>query len=267
MAPSPGEQEFRELIEEFETALKRVQQKTEEIVDNVNRVLSKVPGFVGDGIRESTERFVSLINKIYAELNRYMLKPGWPPTLLRVGNAWADDVGSPVSALAGAADPDKSAILDEWKGPAADAYKRMLGAQLKAITSIKKDFTDAIHGALTATAAAIVVWWGSILVAITALVGGLIGAAASTASVFGAPAGPFIAIAACLVFLTALTAGTGTLYGVTAVQEGNLRDRINEWLAFDGHRWPVSAADKISDGTLRDKAPAVADGTDWRLEP
>ncbi len=267
MAPGPGEQEFRELIQKFEDALRKVHEKANEIVNNVNRILSKVPGFVGDGIRKGTERFIALLNKIYEELDKYIGKPGWPPTLLSTGNAWADDVGTPVSSLAGAADPDKSAILDEWKGAAADAYKRILGPQYKAITAIKKDFTDAIHSALTATAAGIVVWWGSIVVAIAALVGGLIGAAASTASVFGAPAGPFIAVAACLAFLAALTAGSGALLGITAVQNGNLQDKLADWLAFEGRQWPVSAASKLEDGTLRDKAPATVDGTDWRLEP
>ncbi len=105
MAPGPGEQEFRELIQKFEDALRKVHEKANEIVNNVNRILSKVPGFVGDGIRKGTERFIALLNKIYEELDKYIGKPGWPPTLLSTGNAWADDVGTPVSSLAGAADP------------------------------------------------------------------------------------------------------------------------------------------------------------------
>lgn len=267
MGSGPGEQEFRELLQRFEDALRKIEAKTNEIVTNVNRVLSQVPGFIGNGIRRGTEEFLALIGKLYAELDKYVLKPGWPPTLLSTGSAWADDVGSRVSALAGAADADSSAILDEWKGPAADSYKRILGPQHKAITAIKKDFTDAIHGALTATAAGIVVWWGSIVVAVAALVGGLIGAAASTATVFGAPAGPFIAVGACLACIAALAAGTGALIGVTGVQNGILQDKVADWLAFGGMQWPVSSSNKIEDGTLRDHAPAIIDGTDWRLEP
>ncbi|MFY1617090.1 hypothetical protein [Micromonospora sp. WMMD736] len=265
MVPGPGDQEFRELIAKAEGLLRRVHDKATEIVNNVNRILGMVPGFVGNGIRSGTERLLGLLNNIHRELDKYLGKPGWPPALLSAGNEWADRVGAPVSATAGAADPDLSPILDEWKGAAADAYKRILGPQQKAILAIKKEFSDVIHSALTATAAAIVLWWGSIVVALVALVGGLIAAVGSTATVFGAPAGPVIGVAACLAFLAALATGHATLLGVTAVQDGNLRDKLAEWGAFGGESWPISTASKLQDGTLRD--PGVPDDTDWRLRP
>lgn len=271
MAPGPGEQEFRELIAKVEDLLKRVHDKSNEIVNNVNRILGQLPGIIGQGLSNSTQRLLELLNSIYHELNKYIGKPGWPPTLLSTGNDWADRVGAPVSAMAGAADADLSPILNEWKGDAAEAYKRILGPQHKAILAIKKDFTDVIHSALTATAAAIVVWWGSIVVALVALVGGMITAAGATGTLVGAPAGLVIGVAACLTFVAALAAGHGTLLGVTAVQDGNLRDKLAEWGAFggqgqgQGQGWPISVANQLQDGTLRD--PGVPDDTDWRLRP
>lgn len=267
-APMPGlgEAEFAELMGKIDELVRKVAAKANELVDKVNWILSKIPPIIGAGIRQTTERFVELMQQIFRELNKVINKPGWPPTLLSHGNSWADNVGKPVSMLAGHADPDQSPALAAWSGVAADAYKSILSPQQKAITAIKKDMTDAIHSALTALSAGIIVFWGSIVVAMATLTAGIITALGTTATVVGAPAGPVIAVGACVAFIAALAAGSGTLIGVAAVQNGNLKDKLADYLTFKDGRWPISTADRLSDGTLRDTGPTGPDDTDWHVK-
>jgi hypothetical protein len=267
MAPvsGVGEQEFSDLLQKIEHLIQKVSAKANEFVDRINKILARVPDIIGAGIRTGTERFIALMNKIFHELDKVVNKPGWPPTLLSHGSAWADRVGGPVTKLVGDADSDQSTVLEQWTGDAAEAYKRILPPQQKALISIKKDYTDAIHSAMTAMSAAIVAFWASVAVALVALVAGTIAALASTATIAGAPAAPFIAIGACLTFVGALAAGSATLFGVASVQNGNLRDKVNEYSASKTGHWPRSTADLLSDGTVRDTGPGGPDTTDWHV--
>jgi hypothetical protein len=270
MAPQPAvaESEYVEVLQRIQDLIQRIENRSHAFIDNVNKILAKVPAMIGDGLRKGTQKFVALMEKIFRELDKVVNKPGWPPTLLSHGNAWANQVGDPVSKLAGHAghaDHDQSTVLEQWKGDAAESYKSILGPQQKALTSIKKDLTDTIHSAMTAVTAAVIAFWASVATALAALIGGIIGAVASTATILGAPAGPFIAIAACAVFLAALAAGSGTLFAVASVQNGNLRDKLADYLAFkDGH-WPRSTADRLSDATMRDSGPGGPDDSDWHV--
>src|SRR5438034_1405101 len=89
----------------------------------------------------------------------------------------------------------------------------------------------------------------------------LAGAAASSATIVGLPAAPFIAAAGVLVFLGAFFVAGENLRGACSDANSVLTQKLNEDSAFKGGQWPKATADALTDGSLSD-----GDDTDWHIK-
>jgi hypothetical protein len=250
-----------QIIQKINDLLQKIEKTANEIVDGINGWLSKLPGFLTGGIRSATEKFVGLMNEMFSALAEIVTNMGSPATLWNRADAWSSQVGGPISGLSGNADPAQSPALQCWTGAAAEAYKETLGPQRKAIDAIKAIFTDPISSALSAVARAIWVFWGALIAGFAALVVALIGALASTATIVGLPAAPFIAAGGALIFIGAFFAAGEVLRSQCSDSNTTLVGKLNDNTAFRGGLWPVATAGALTDGSLTD-----GDGTDWHMK-
>ena len=132
-------------------------------------------------------------------------------------------------------------VDDKWDGDAADAYRQTLPLQKSALEKVKSSLTDGIASALNDMARGILIFWGGLVTALAALLGGIFGALASTATIIGLPAGPFIAGAAALVACGAMIIAAETLKAVSSSADTSLRQKLADNAGFhDGH-WPPAA--------------------------
>jgi hypothetical protein len=84
----------------------------------------------------------------------------------------------------------------------------------------------------------IIIFWTAFAAGVAACIVGFIGAIASTASIFGAPAGPFIAAGAVLVLVAALGGAMLKLTADINSSKGILSGKLNDLSAFPGGGWP-----------------------------
>ncbi len=77
--------------------------------------------------------------------------------------------------------------------------------------------------------------------ALAALVIGIIGALASSATIFGLPAAPFIAAGAGLTASAAMITGAEILKSVCASANTTLRQKLNDDSGFHEGHWPPAA--------------------------
>ncbi|WP_250002109.1 hypothetical protein [Actinoplanes sp. M2I2] len=111
---------------------------------------------------------------------------------------------------------------------------------IMALDNVKATLTDGVSSALSDVAEGIIVFWTGLIIALVALVGGIIGALAS-ATVVGLPAGPFIAAGAALTASAAMIAGGETLKSVCAAANSTLRQKIADNSGFHQGHWPPAA--------------------------
>lgn len=252
MVSTAAAAEEAQLLQKIHDMLDKVQRKTVELINTINKTLQKLPlGIGAKPIIAATNKFLDVMNRIFAAIGEILGNMGSPSALWGTADAWSNNVGGPVSGLASESDLNYVLADDSWTGDAADAYKNNLPQQKNALAAVKTSLTDAISSALTEMAKAIVVFWGAIAVGLAALVAGIIGAISSSATVVGLPAAPFIAAGAALAFVAAFAAGGMNLRATASDQNTKLRQKINDRANFrgDGH-WPRSTSD-MSDGSLR----------------
>lgn len=252
-SPVPAAEEAL-LRQQIADLLDKVQHKTAELVDTVDRTVSALPAAVAAPVLAGMKRLLDLVRQAYDALAEILGNLGSPSTLWSHAAAWSDGVGGPVSGLALDADPDRVEADDSWTGAAADAYRNALGPQKSALTAVKNTLTDGIAAALSELAKAIVVFWGVLVAGLAALVAGLIGAIASSATIVGLPAGPFIAAGAVATFLACFLAGGLTLRSAAADQNIRLRQRLDDDTSFREGHWPHPAAE-LPDGSVSAGTP------------
>ncbi|MCU7723851.1 hypothetical protein ODJ79_09010 [Actinoplanes sp. KI2] len=96
-------------------------------------------------------------------------------------------------------------------------------------------------GSLNDVATGIIIFWTGLGTALVALVGGIIGALASSATIFGLPAAPFIAAGAALVASGAIITGCELLKARCASANTTLRQKLADNAAFHHGHWPPAA--------------------------
>jgi hypothetical protein len=161
--------------------------------------------------------------------------------LFGTAGAWSDNVGGPVSAQVQSADAGLLSVDDNWDGDAADAYRQTLPLQKSALDKVKSALTDGIAAVLSDVAKGIYVFWGLLVTALAALVVGIIGAVASSATIVGLPAGPFIAAGAGLAASVSVITGAEILKSVCAAADSTLRQKLADNSAFHEGHWPPAA--------------------------
>jgi hypothetical protein len=232
-------------MDEILGLLDQIEARFGELRSAVNDVLSRVPGWaswIGDRIHEAWDYMCKQATKFWNWLSNILNNMGDPGNLSSTGSSWNRSVGGPVSAKVQVAEAGSLEADDTWSGTAAENYRQRIGLHKTALDKIKFRMTDGLSSALDTVKTAIYIFWGAVAVALTILVGGLITAIASEASVFGAPAGPFIAAAAILACLTSMTVGGYKLKSDCRSARDLLeRQVINESSGYFGGHWPAGA--------------------------
>jgi hypothetical protein len=109
--------------------------------------------------------------------------------------------------------------------------------QKAAPEKIKTVLTDGLSTALSDLAKGIVAFWGGLLVALAALVGEIISALGSSATIVGLPAAPVIAGGAAAAAVAAFTSGGLVLTSVAAGVNSVLRQKLHDDAAFRNGHW------------------------------
>jgi hypothetical protein len=229
------------LLAEIDTVLGRIDSKTTELQNSINDKLGYLPGFLQDKIVSGWNTFCAYLKRVWDNLNEIISNMGSPTALWDTADAWSDRVGSPVSGQVQSAEAGLLTVDDNWDGDAADAYRQTLPLQKTALDKVKSTLTDGIAAALSDVAKGIIVFWWGLITALAALVGGIIGALASTATIVGLPAGPVIAAGAALAASAAMIAGAEILKSVCASANSTLRQKIADNAGFHEGHWPPAA--------------------------
>jgi len=232
-------------MDEILDLLDQIEAKFAELQNAVNTVLGKVPGWaawIGDRIRDAWDYMCEQAQKFWRWLSGIVTNRGDPGQLTATGSTWNSAVGGPVSAQVQVAEAGNLEVDDTWSGTAADRYRERISLHKTALDKIKSSMTDGLSSALDTVRVGIIIFWIALGAALAVLVGGILGAILTTATVFGAPAAPFIAGAAILVCLTSMTAGGFKLKSDCRSARNTLEQKvINESSGFlDGH-WPAGA--------------------------
>lgn len=234
-----------ELLAEIFETIAKIEQKVKELQDAINaglESLSRWLGWVADRVHDGWNWFCDKIGEFWDWLSNIVTHMGDPEMLSATADAWSDSIGGPVSAEVGNADAGSLLVDDTWTGMAAEQYKQRIALQKTALDKVRATFSEGISTALKDMRMAIWVYWGALVAALATLVGGLIGAIGSSATVFGLPAAPFIAAAAVGACLVACWGGGEILKSQAANANTVLRQKLNDNSGFPDDAWPAGAA-------------------------
>lgn len=204
---------MEDIIEQVRQLVREVERKVDELRQGLDRVLSRVPAYlswVADRIREGWSVLQDKIGQFFDWMGEKLAYAGSPGALADAAKRWQTEVAGAMSQALDRSELGALAVDDRWQGEAADQYRQKIPGQRAAMTSVQAR-AGQISASLDSLHLAIYVFWGAVAVAVGALVGGIVGALASTATILGAPAGPFIAAAAVVAALIAVGAGTVNL--------------------------------------------------------
>jgi hypothetical protein len=224
-------------IAEVNALVARIDAKTIELQNSINKNIGKLPGFLADKVVAGWNKFCEYMRKVWDFWKYVVENMGDPDKLNETAQAWSSNVGGPVSGKAGVSTLDSAQVDNYWDGTSAQKYKDLLPAQNLALKDIN-NITDGIGKALKDTAAGIWKFWAGLLVALGALVVGIIGAIASSATVFGLPAAPFIAGGAALAADIAVGTGMMLLRGDCKGANTDLNQWLNEKQHYKDDHWP-----------------------------
>ncbi len=233
----PTAQDIIDLVSRFSDRLEQLRQ-------GINRIIEWLPwglGWVGDRILDAWNWLMDQVMSVWNPIVDKLSHLGSPSTLTSVADRWSLGVGSPVSARVGEADLGSLEVDDTWSGSAAEHYRQKVPLQKAALTGIKTTFTDGISTALKDLSLAILVFWGACLAGIAALLVCAFTAIASTATVFGAPAAPFILGGGIAIFAVAFWAANQILVAQARSANSVLTQKLADNTAYPGGAWPVAA--------------------------
>lgn len=229
------------LLDQINSVVGRIDTKTTELQNSINGKLHWLPGGLQDKVVSGWNSFCGFMKRIWDNLNEIPSNMGSPSALWSAADAWSDWVGGPVSGQVQSAEAGLLTVDDNWDGDAADAYRQTLPLQKAALDKVKSTLTDGISTALNEVAKGILKFWAGLVTALAALVVGIIGAIASSATIFGLPAAPFIAAGAGLVASAAMITGAELLKGDCASANTTLRQKLNDNGGFHQGHWPPAA--------------------------
>lgn len=229
------------LLDQINAVMSRIDGKTTELQNSINGKLHWLPGGLQDKVVSGWNTFCGFMRRIWDNLNEIISNMGSLSALWSTADAWSDSVGGPVSSQVQSAEGGLLSVDDNWDGDAADAYRQTLPLQKTALDKVKSSLTDGIASALNDMARGILAFWGGLITALVTLVGGIVGALASTATIVGLPAGPFIAGAAALVASGAMIIGAETLKAVSSSANTTLRQKLADNSGFHNGHWPPAA--------------------------
>lgn len=229
------------LLEQINSVVARIEGKTTELRNSVDGKLPWLPTGLRDRVVSGWNSFCGFLNRIWESLSEILSNMGSPSALGATADAWSDWVGGPVSAQVQSAEAGLLDVDNNWDGRAAEAYRQTLPLQKAALDKIRATLTDGISTALNEVAKGILKFWCGLIIALGALVVGIFSALASSATIFGLPAAPFIAAGAGVVASGAIITGAELLKGDCASANTILRQKLNDNSGFHRGHWPPAA--------------------------
>jgi hypothetical protein len=230
-----------ELLDQINSVFARIDGKTTELQDAITGRLHWLPGGLRDKVVDGWNTFCGFMRRIWDNLNEVVSNMGSVSALSEAANRWSDLVGGPVSGQVQSADAGLLTVDTHWDGDAADAYRQTLPMQKAALDKVKSALTDGIASALGAVSTALIMYWGLLVTALATLIGGIVGGLASSATIIGLPAGPFIAAAGALAACAQMITGSEVLKAACSSAGIGLRLKLDDNAAFPGGHWPPAA--------------------------
>lgn len=233
------------LIEKINGLVEKIKGKLDELLGIVNDFLGWVPwglGWLADKIKDAWDWLVEKFNEFWDDVTFIFGNPGDRGALETTSNSWSTDIGGPVSAKKDTV--DATAILkadDKWEGDAAGAYAGKAKLHQTALEKIVTTYTTTASAALETVRAGLVKYYMGLITALGVLVGGVIAALASSATIFGIPAGIFIAAGAALVAIGAFYTGGTLLKSDCTSANTSLTQKMNDNNGFPNEGWPKGA--------------------------
>jgi hypothetical protein len=229
-----------EAVERIMDLLDEVDQKVQSLTDKVNSILSWVPwglGWVVDKFMDLWNVAMDKLGEFWDKVKEFISYIGAPWDLSSTKDQWIE-LGGTVAARASEADRSQSAVDTEWKGKAADRYALALAAQGKALAAVQSKLTSAIGPALSSVSIALYAFYAAVVIAIGAMILGIVTATGEAVSVLGLPAVPPTVIAAVIAAIVALGTATVVLRGVAAGANTDFLTVANETGDFGTDNWP-----------------------------
>ena len=230
-----------ELVSRILQVVDRINAKTTQLQGSVDGKMHWLPPGLRDTVAAGWDRFCAALNGWWDFWYEVATHLGSPSKVSATADAWSDLVGNPVSAQVQSADAGMLAVDDNWDGDAANAYRQTLPLEKTALEKVKSALTDGISGALSDVARSIIIFWGTLIGALSALVVGIVGALASSATIFGLPAAPVIAAAAAAAAAAAVITGGMLLESACSSAATTMRQRLDDNAGFIGGHWPPAA--------------------------
>lgn len=232
------------LLQRINELITQIQEKFDSLKGKVDWILGKIPwglGWLGDKLRDAWNAFVEKWDDFWAKQETFWGNMGDRDSLSTTSAAWVSDVGSPVSGKVDVVDRALLKADDHWTGQAAATYFPKASLHKTAMDKIQSTFVTAATGAIETVRAGLTKFYTGLIVALGALVTGMIGAIASTATIFGAPAGPFIAGGAILVAGAAFYTGGVLLKSDCTTAKQTLFNARGNNTGFPDGEWPTGA--------------------------
>ncbi len=234
--------ELGPVIAEFRQGVTTMIDDVRALIDAANNVIDQLPAELAQWLHDRLDEVKTMLGDAVTKINGVLAYTGDVAALRTAGNAWASDVGGPVSGLATMMTLNTMESDDQWHGVAASAYKNTLPVQAAAAVMVKTT-TDKINDVLQAMATAIGVFWVGMSTALLTLLVTLAAALPITATVVGAPVGGGMTVGGFIAMGAAIITAIGLLSTVEITaqsQAGALVNTATNDAAFPGGTWPRS---------------------------
>ncbi len=236
MAPVPAlsEAEFDDLIRRMDEALGKVIDVANLLVERAERARVFL-GALWDDVCTMLRNFVGLVEKLVAEIRKFLVYQGRPWTLFSHGEEWANHVGVPAVELKKMLDTSKLSVDDHWHGVAASAYLATLPGHVTALENVKA-VTDDIENVLGEVGWGIVAFWTGMMGTVVGFLAAMAAAVAAALTGVGVPSGVTYAvgtvaatISAVLILIEVAREYFTTLITKTTVLSQRLKSGIEAW--------------------------------------
>ncbi|MGH3711195.1 MAG: WXG100 family type VII secretion target, partial [Pseudonocardiaceae bacterium] len=154
---------FEDPLTTVSKLLEKLKSAWDDIVNDVNHVLSFLPGFLTEPITSVFEMCSSKVTEVFNEIAKLFSERGSEPALRTVGESWNEQVGHRASTQAGLLTKEALEVDNRWTGDAAERYAEAVTAQGRALTQIKT-ITDTLQTTLNEIASALSSFWTGVAV-------------------------------------------------------------------------------------------------------
>jgi len=232
------------LIQQILDLVESIKSKLDDLFGIVNGFLDWVPwglGWLADKIQDAWDYLVGKFNEFWAACELIFGNLGSPESIGSVSTSWSLSIGAPVSSQVGNADAGLLESDEHWTGTAADAYRPKTILQKTALTAVEANYSAGAISALDTVRNGLTKFYMGLITALGVLVAGIIGALGSAATIFGIPAGIFIAAGAALIAEGAFYTGGTLLKSDCTTANTNLLAKYANNAAFPSGAWPKGA--------------------------